>query len=140
MSKRLARRVVDGAADTGIVAQPVHRDQLTMPARDQKQQKRIGDPVCEAGCQRVPLKMVDADQRQARRRRNPLGAHHAREDAANQSRPGGGGHRIQIGERHVRLGQRGLDAVIQPFDMGARRNLRHHAAERGVQAILPPDH
>ena len=107
-----------------------------MPARHQQHQIGKAHPVCQARCQRVSRQVVHAQQRQACGRRNPLGQHHARQDAADQPWPRCDRHRIQIAQRHPRLGQGAFHAVIQPFGMGAGGDFGHNTAKIGVQRRL----
>ncbi len=48
--------------------------------------------------------------------------------AADQARPGGGGDAVDVVEPEAGLGQRRLDHAVEQRDMGARGDLRHHAA------------
>ncbi len=134
--ERLARRVVDRAAEPGEIVGAVHEQELAMPARDQQHQVGERHAVGQPRRQRVAGKVVDPDQRQAGSRAQPLGAHHARQDAADQPRPGGHGDAVQIAQAQPRFGQRLFDAAIQLFRMGARGDFRHHAAEIGMQRGL----
>ena len=85
------------------------------------------------------LEVVDGDQRHAQapgqrfRRRQP---HQQRTD---QSRLGGDGDGRQIREFRVGPRQGFIDHRQDAFDMSSRSDLRHDAAEPGVQLILAGD-
>jgi uroporphyrinogen-III synthase len=111
-----------------------------MPPRHQQRQIGKCQPIGQARCQCMPRQMVDPDQRQARRHRQPLGQHHPRQDPTDQPRPGSDRNRINLGQPQPRLRQRAFDTVVQSLDMGARSNLGHNTAERGMQCRLPFDH
>ncbi len=75
------------------------------------------------------LKVIDCNQRLASRQRQRLGRRQPHHDAADQSRAGGGGDGIEVIQRcTLRRRQRLLYDAVQPLDMGAGRDLRHHAA------------
>ena len=82
------------------------------------------------------FQVIDRDQRLVVGERNRLGRGQADDDAADQAGPGGGGDAVERFERHVRFGHGLGDDGIERLDMGARRDLRHHAAEFGVLADL----
>jgi hypothetical protein len=78
------------------------------------------------------LKMVDGDQRRIVHHRDCLGGGQPDDDAADQAGAGRRCHR-----RKLRIGDAGIlhgavDDPVEQVDMGARGDLRHHAAEAGV--------
>ncbi len=132
----LADRVVDGAAEAQIIADATHGEDLGVAAGREKQaigkRRGVGEPRRE----RVRLQVIHRDQRLVVGERDGLGRGQADNDAADQARPGRGGDAVERRERHLRL-RHGLgDDGIERLDMGARRDLRHHAAEFGVLADL----
>ena len=82
------------------------------------------------------LKVVDGDERLSARQRDALARHEADEDAANQARTCGGRHAVQILGRDLGPLERARDEQVDDLDMGARRNLRHDAAEWRVRRDL----
>ena len=78
----------------------------------------------------MAFQMVDRLQRLAGCRSQRLGRHQPDDQPADQAGPGGGGDRVDIGERDAGIGKRCLDDAVQRLDMGARRDLGHDAAKR----------
>ena len=76
--------------------------------------------------------MIDRNQRRIVHHRDCLGRGEADDHAADQAGPGGSGHRRQLRKAGVSVLHRLADDTVQQVDMGARRDLRHHAAETGV--------
>ena len=120
-----------------------------MPARDQQQEvgeiEFLGD---QPGAERVPLQVVDGEQRLVVDGGNRLAGHEAHHDRADQAGAGGGGHAVEIGEAHARLIHGAGDEAVEMLDVAARRDLRHDAAvgrmvgalgehEVGQHAALP---
>ena len=128
----LADGVVDGGAEPLVMADAEHRDDLGVAAGGEEQAigKRRG--VGEPRGQRVRLEMVDRHQRLAGDQRDRLGGGQPHDHAADQAGPGGGGDAVEIGEAHARLLHRLRDDQVERLDVGARGDLRHHAAERRV--------
>jgi hypothetical protein len=54
----------------------------------------------------MALEMVDRDQGLPAAERQRLAGHQADHDATDQPRPGGGGDRVDIGQRDAGIGQR----------------------------------
>ena len=98
----LAGGVVDGAAEAAEALRPLDGEELAMPAGDQQHQVGKGHVLDQPRGQRVPGEMVDAPERQAAAGGEPLGEHHAGEHAADQPRPGGDRHRVEVAERRAR--------------------------------------
>ena len=82
------------------------------------------------------FKMVDRHQRFFVDQRDRLGSRQPDDHAADQPGPGGCGNAVEIGEAAFRLGHSLRDHRIERLDMGARGNLGHHPAERGMLADL----
>ena len=80
--------------------------------------------------------MVDPHKGQPGPGDDAFGQHHPGQNPADQPRPGGHRHAIQLAQGQARLGQRLFDAEIQLFHMRPRRKFRHHPAEVGVQRRL----
>ena len=100
-----------------------------MPARDQKQ--KIGEREVrgdQPGAERVPLQVVDGEQRLVVDGGDRLAGHEAHHDRADQAGAGGGGHAVQVGKAHARLIHGAGDEAVEMLDVAARRNLRHDAA------------
>ena len=103
-----------------------------MAARDEQQQIGKFDPIGEARGQRMRFEMVDRHERLGGGERQRLAGGEPDDDAADQAGPGGGRDAVEIGEFHLRLGERPRDDRVDDLDMGARGDLRHHAAEGGM--------
>ena len=130
--ERLADRIIDRTAEAHVIADAAHGEDLGVPAGRQKQaigkRRRVGEPRGE----RMAFQVIDRDQWLVVGKRDGLGRGQADDDAADQARPGGSGDAVQRLEPHLRFGHGLGDDDIERLDMGARRNLRHHAAECGV--------
>ena len=90
----------------------------------------------EAGGERVRLEMVHGDEREPARQGDGLGRGDADDQPADQARACGRGDAIDLLQAEASLGERLGDQTIEQLDMGARRDLRHHAAELGMQRKL----
>ena len=64
----------------------------------------------------------------------------ADDQAADQAGPGGRGDRVDRVEAEPRLGERLADGRVEQLDMGARGDLRHHAAIGRMQVELRAHH
>ena len=82
------------------------------------------------------LEVVDGDERLAARQRHALARHQPDEHAANQARPSRGRDAVEVPGRDFGAGERASDEPVDDLDMGARRDLRHDAAEWGVRGDL----
>ena len=109
-----------------------HRHDLGVAAGGEEQAIGKGERASEPRRQRVGLEMIDRDQRRIVHHRNRLRRGEADDHAADQAGPGGGGHRRQLRKADVGFLHRLPDDAVEQVDMGARRDLRHHAAETGV--------
>lgn len=127
--KRLTRGVIDGAAKPRVLVVIFDQQELAMAAGDQQHQKGKRDAVGQLRRQSVPREVVHADQRDARRRRETLGAHDTGQNAADQARTGGDGNRVNVMQGRIRRQQRVFDYNIDLFGMGAGGNFRDNAAE-----------
>ena len=90
-----SEQAVDVVAQPGHVADAAHLQQLAVAARDEQQQEGVVDRLAQPGRDRMPLQMIDRDQRQAARQGHGLAEAQAHHDPADQARPGGGGHAVQ---------------------------------------------
>ena len=128
----LADGVVERGAEPHIVADAAHGDDLGVAAGGEEQAigKRRG--VGQPRGQRMRFEMVDRDQRLVADQRDRLGGGQADDHAADQAGPGGGGNAVDLVEAVAGLAHRLGDDVVEHLDMGARGDLRHHAAECGV--------
>ena len=135
----LAHGVVNGGAETYIFADADHRDDLGVAAGGEKQavgeRQRAGQPRR----QRVRLQMVDRDQRRIVHHRDRFGRGETDDHAADQAGTGGGGDRRKLRKADAGFLHRAVDDAVEHVDMGARRDLRHHAAEPGVLLGLRAD-
>ena len=82
------------------------------------------------------FEMIDRDERLVVGKRDGLGLGQADDDAADQAGPGGGGDAVERFERCPPSAMALAMIGVERVDMGARRDLRHHAAEFGVLAQL----
>ena len=80
--------------------------------------------------------MVDGDQRLVGGHGQRLGGNQPDHYPANQPRPGGGGHGIDIGEGEASIGERGGNQRGKALNMGAGGDLGHHSAIRAVGLVL----
>ncbi len=83
--------------------------------------------------------MVHRDQRRIMHHRDRLGGGQAHDHAADQPGPRGGGDRRKLGKANAGFLHRAADDAVEQIDMGARRDLRHHAAECGMLIRLRVD-
>ena len=94
----------------------------------------------EAWGERVRLEMVHGDEGQPARERDGLPRGDADDQPADQPRPRRGGDAVDLVEAETSFGQRLGDENIEQLDMGARGDLRHDAAELGVERKLRAHH
>ena len=84
--------------------------------------------------------MVHGDEGEIARKGDGLPRGDADDQPADQAGAGGGGDTVDRVEAKASLGERLGDQNIEKLDMGARRDLRHDAAELGVQRKLRAHH
>ena len=129
LSKASPYRVVDGGAQPPVSVHLLDEEQLAMPARDQQQQvgkiEVLGD---QPGAERVPLQVIDREQRLVMDRGDRLAGHEPDHDRADQAGAGGGGHAVQVGEADAGLLHGAGDEGVQMLDVAAGCDLRHDAA------------
>ena len=94
----------------------------------------------EAWGERVRLEMVHGDEGQPARERDGLPRGDADDQPADQPRPSGCGDAVDLVEAETGFGHRLGDENIEQLDMGARGDLRHDAAELGMQRKLRAHH
>ena len=87
----------------------------------------------------VTLEVVHPDEVGAGREGDGLRAGHAHQQRADETRPGGHRHRVDLAEPDARDGQRLLEQRVQRLDVRARRDLGHDPAEPLVQVHLRGD-
>ena len=134
--ERFADRVVHGRAEPIVIADALDCEDLRVPARGDERQIREGDAGGQARSQRMRLQVVDRNERLAARERHALARHQPDEQAANEARPRGGRHAVEILGRDAGPPERAGDEQIDDLDMGARRNLGHDSAEGRVRRDL----
>ena len=83
--------------------------------------------------------MVDREERLVVREGDRLGGHDADHHAADQPGPAGRGDAVEIGKPSAGLGQRLGHQPVEPLEMGAGGDLRHHAAEAAMLGELAVD-
>ena len=135
--KSLARCVIYGAAQAGETVAPLDQKKLTMPTGHKQHEVRIGQTMRQPRGQGMAGKVIDAHQRQPPRGGNAFGAHHTRQNAADQPRPGGHRDSIKRIKPDIRLVQCLLHADIQLFGVGTRCDLGHDPAEIRMKIRLP---
>ena len=124
----LAGGVVDGRAEAAAGADARHLQQLAMAARDQKQQERVGNIGGEAGGDGVTLQVVHGDERFIQRQGHGLAEGERHHHTADEPGASGGGDAGEGGGRNTGLRQGPLNDAVDDLDVGAGRDLRHHAA------------
>ena len=82
----------------------------------------------EAGGEGMRLEMVDGDEGPLADQRQRLGGDRADDEPADEAGPGRDRHRVELGQRDLRAGQRAADDEVERLDMVARGDLGHHAA------------
>ncbi len=78
------------------------------------------------------FEVIYRDQRRIMHHRDRFGRGQADDHAADQAGAGGGGNGGEVGKSDIGLLHRALDDAVEQVDMGTRRDLRHHAAERDM--------
>ena len=87
----------------------------------------------------VPFQVVDGDQRHPVDVRERFRDRTAHEQRADQPRPLGDGHPVQLPQSHARIGERLLDHRHDDFEVAARGELRNDTAVRRVDRVLRGD-
>ena len=100
-----------------------------MAARHQQQQVGKVQVVGKPGAQRMAFQVVDGEEGQGVDGGDRLRHHHADDHPADQPRPGGGGDAVEVRETEAGLRHGVRDQPVQVLEVGARRDLGHHAAE-----------
>lgn len=133
--ERLARGVVERRPQHLIAAVVGHQDQLGVAAADDEVQHGkadVGRVLGQPQRVNVSLDVVDAQQRQVAADGQPLGHVHAHQQRADQPRPAGDGHAIEVVEAQMGLAHGLLDNGVDHLHVAARGHLREHAAVAGV--------
>ena len=128
--------IVDGGAEAHIVADVARRDDLGVAARGEEQAVGEFDCVGEARRQGVRFEVIDRHQRFLGDQRNRLGGGEPDDDPADQAGAGRRRDAVELPQADVGVDHRLGDDVVDDLDMGARRDLRHHAAIGGVLVRL----
>ncbi len=110
-----------------------------MAAGDEQHQIGKTQTIGEPRGQRVAFQVIDGIERLAGRPRDRLAGHQSDDQAADQTGTTCRSNRIDVVERHAGPQQRLLDQRVERFDMGARGNLRNHAAIGAVLFQLAQD-
>lgn len=134
--ERLARCIVDRAAQTMKRLGSVHDQELTMAARDKQKKIGKGQTVGQPGCQGMTGKMVDAHQGQASGSRQALCKHDPGHHPADQTRSRRHGNPVQIVEVQAGGTHGAGDAIVQFLDMGAGGDFRDNTPECRVKRDL----
>jgi hypothetical protein len=87
----------------------------------------------------VAFEVVDGEQRPVAGHRQRLGGDQPDHHSADQAGPGRGGDGGAFGQRHAGLREHALDQRREPLGVGARGDLRDHAAVRRVAVVLRGD-
>ncbi len=82
------------------------------------------------------LEVIDGDEGLAARQRHPLAGHQPNQHAPDEAGACRRRHAIEVLGRDFGPRERARDQQVDDLDMGARRNLGHNAAERGVRGDL----
>ncbi len=132
--ERLAGRVVDGGAQRGDApGQVVDQQQRRVAAGDQQRDRRLGQrAVLQRVHGDVRGEMVDPVDRLFGGDRVPLGRSHPDQQRPGQTGAGGDRDRVDVGERHPRLGQRPPHRRHNGLQVRPAGHLRHHPTESGV--------
>ena len=144
--ERLARGVVQRAAQPSIAPVPGHQDQFRVPAGDDQHQRGEGilhhmlvhrEPVAVD----VPFQVVDRQQRQPGRKGQPFGRVDADQQTPRQPRPVRDRQRIEVAHLvHARAVQRLADHRLDGKHMLAAGDFGKDAAKAPVQFDLRGDH
>ncbi len=110
-----------------------------MTAGGQKQAIGKGQCASQPRRQRVGLEMVHRDQRRIVHHCDRFRGGQSHDHAADQAGACGGGHCRKLRKANAGFLHRAGNDAVEQVDVGARRDLRHHAAEGGVLLGLRVD-
>ena len=133
------RGVVNRGAEAFVVSDAMDGDKLGVSAGNQQQQVRESELIGQSRGEGMAFEVVDGEQRFARSPGERFCAGQPDDQAPDQARPGGGGDGINLCQLQPCIVQCGGDDPVEGFDMGARCDLRHDAAECGVFLDLRQD-
>jgi hypothetical protein len=85
------------------------------------------------------VQVVDGHERQPAGGGERLGGRDTDQQGADQTRPLGDGHALDVVEGGAGAGERVIDDGVDELEVVARRDLRHHAAEARVHALRGDD-
>lgn len=123
------RRIVDGRAETDVVADAAHDEKLAMAAGDEEKQVGELDAVRQARGERVPLEVIDGDEGDVADEREGLRHRRADHDAADEPGPARHCDAVEIGKAESARLERALHDHVEHVEMRTRRDFRHDAAE-----------
>jgi hypothetical protein len=132
--------IVDGRGKAAIIADAAYLEQLAMPAAGKQQEVgKIEGGIDQPRAKRMPLKVINCDQRLACGEAQSFADKQANHDAADQPGACRRGNRIDVANRHISFVQHLPHQPGQDLDMCARRDLRNDATKRAMCFVLP-DH
>ena len=109
-----------------------------MAARDEQQQIGKRKPWVRPWVSACASRWFTAMNGSPRAKAMRLGSGDADDEPADQARSCRRGDAVDLLPAEARLGERLGDETIEQLNMGARRDLGHHAAELGMQRKLRP--
>ncbi|MNV85116.1 hypothetical protein D3C71_1790450 [compost metagenome] len=104
-----------------------------MTAGNEQHQIGKGEPIGQPRGQRVAFEVIDGIEWLAGCARDRLAGHQPDDQAADQTGTTCRSNGVDVGKRDAGPEQRFLDQRVERLDMGARGNLRNHAA---IGAVL----
>ena len=138
--ERLAGGVIAGRAQQAVASPGGNVEQQRMPARhEQRDERRCQVRVLHERGEEVPFHMMNADQLAVPGVRQRLGVDHTHQQRPDQPRALGYGDGVHGAPADAGLGEGAVHHRRQRRQMGATRELRHHAPEHPVH-VLRQDH
>ena len=135
--ERLAGGVVDRRAEHAVAPVVLHGDEHRVPAgHEEHDQRRDQRRLVEERGVEVGLEVVDAHERHVPDERERLGRADPHQERAHQARADGGRDRVDAGAVEAGLDERLGDDRREQLDVRAAGDLRHDAAEAGVEVDL----
>lgn len=134
------RGVINGSAQPVKAVYPFDHQELAMTPRDEKQEVRIGQRLCQSRGEGMPGKVVNPNDRFARSGGDAFGKHDTRQDTADQPRTRGDGDPVHLCQGHASRRKGLLHATVEPFRVRTRGNFGHDAPEGRMKLCLTFDH
>ena len=135
--KSLSGSIVPGFSQNLIFSVIRHFYQMGMSAgRHKTEKRRFQIRMFNIVCRNMSLDMVHADQRKVPRKCDRLRLRNANQQRADQPRPVGHAHGVDIIQRHIRFFQRLLDNLVDLLYMFSRCDLRDHSTVQLMQVDL----